>query len=84
MSHKAKEAAPVARSWGAQVIADNSGEFCGNGLRFATKAEAEAYAEELRGRWSLVRATRAVPLELAPNYAFEGGAARALGEESGA
>jgi hypothetical protein len=47
-------------SWKAEVIADNSGKFCGNGLRFATHREAEAYARDLANRWTLVSEWRVV------------------------
>ena len=42
-----------------EVIADNSGQWCGNGLRFATKKEAEEYAHDLSMRWFAVKDTRA-------------------------
>lgn len=47
-------------SYAAEVIADNSGKFCGNALRFATYAEADAYAIDLAMRWTAVRETRVV------------------------
>jgi hypothetical protein len=47
-------------SWKAEVIADGSGKFCGNGLRFATKREAETYAADLASRWTSVREWRVV------------------------
>ena len=47
-------------SYQAEVIADSSGEFVGNGLRFATQTEAQQYARDLFGRWTLVRETRVV------------------------
>jgi hypothetical protein len=47
-------------SWMAEVIADSSGKFVGNALRFATRAEAEAYVRDLAWRWTLVRETRVV------------------------
>lgn len=47
-------------SWKAEVIADNSGKFVSNALRFATKAEAEVYAADLAYRWTLVRDWRVV------------------------
>ncbi len=47
-------------SFKAEVIADNSGKFVGNGLRFASRAEAEAYARDLFSRWTLVREWRVV------------------------
>ena len=48
-------------SYAAEVIADNSGRFVGNGLRFATRRAAEEYAEDLMSRWTLVRSWRVVP-----------------------
>lgn len=47
-------------SWAAEVIADSSGEWVGNKLRFATKQEAEQYVSDLEGRWTAVRKTRVV------------------------
>jgi hypothetical protein len=47
-------------SWKAEVVADNSGKFCGNALRFASKLEAEQYAMDLMFRWVLVRRTRTI------------------------
>jgi hypothetical protein len=43
-----------------EVIADNSGEWCGNALRFDTADEARAYALDLSSRWMLVRASSVV------------------------
>jgi hypothetical protein len=50
----------IIMSWKAEVIADDSGEFCGNGLRFATKDEAQRYAIDLAYRWTSVREWRVV------------------------
>jgi hypothetical protein len=47
-------------SWKAEVIADSSGEFYGNALRFESKQEAEDYVKELMYRWTAVRETRVV------------------------
>lgn len=47
-------------SFAPEVIADSSGKWCGNALRFATREEAEANARNLASRWLLVRDTRAV------------------------
>jgi hypothetical protein len=53
-------------SWLAEVTADSSvnadgtPKFYKNGLRFATKEEAEAYASDLYGRWTSVRDKRVV------------------------
>ena len=46
-------------SWKAEVIADASGKWCGNALRFKTKKEALTYADDLYLRWTAVRARRA-------------------------
>jgi hypothetical protein len=43
-----------------EVIADNSGTWCGNGLSFTTREDAEAYARDLAARWTLVREWRVV------------------------
>lgn len=43
-----------------EVIADSTGKWCGNGLEFATKEEAEEYALDLAFRWSSVREWRVV------------------------
>ncbi len=43
-----------------EVIVDNSGEWCGNRLVFATKQESDSYADDLRWRWTLVREFRSV------------------------
>jgi hypothetical protein len=41
-------------SWKAEVIADRSGKWVSNLLRFATRDEAWAYAVDLARRWTLV------------------------------
>jgi len=46
--------------WKVEVIADNSGKWVSNALRFATQAQAEEYAIDLSCRWTLVRETRVV------------------------
>jgi hypothetical protein len=55
-------------SWKPEVIADNSGKWCGNVLRFATKAEAEEDVADLYSRWTLVRETRVVESNEPVNY----------------
>ena len=44
----------------AEVIADSSGEFCGNALRFPTAEAAKAYAQDLYCRWTAVKKWRVV------------------------
>ena len=49
------------RSYKAEVIADNSGTWCANSLRFETHEQAQTYARDLACRWSLVREYRVTP-----------------------
>ena len=46
-----------------EVIADNSGQWCGNGRTFQTTGEATEYAQDLAWRWTLVRRWRVVRTE---------------------
>lgn len=55
-------------SWRPEVIADNSGKWTPNALRFATKAEAEANVAALAERWLLVTDTRVVECDEPVNY----------------
>ena len=55
-------------SFKVEVIADASGAWCGNALRFATREEAEANAQDLMARWFAVREWRVVESSDAPNY----------------
>lgn len=48
-------------SFKAEVVADSSGEFVGNQLRFETAKLAEQYARDLASRWTLVSKWRVVP-----------------------
>ena len=57
-------------SWKSEVIADNSGNWAGNALRFATKEEAEHWVADLSLRWLAVRDTRAVESDEPVNYAI--------------
>lgn len=60
-------------SWKPEVIADSSGKWCGNALRFATKEEAEAQVANLAMRWTSVRDWRAVESTDPVNYAWRDG-----------
>jgi hypothetical protein len=53
-----------------EVIADDSGGWAGNALRFATRDEAEENVASLADRWLLVRETRVVESADAVNYAW--------------
>jgi hypothetical protein len=54
-------------NWKAEVIADSSGTWAGNGLVFATREEAELYVADLARRWTLVRETRVVETDAPVN-----------------
>jgi hypothetical protein len=56
-----------AKSYVAEVIADHTGKWIPNGLRFATREAAEAYAADLAWRWTAVREWRVVASTDAPN-----------------
>ena len=43
-----------------EVLADNSGQYVGNGLKFDHVAQAEEYGIDLMSRWTLVRSWRVV------------------------
>jgi hypothetical protein len=47
-------------SYKVEVIADSSGEWVGNGLRFDTEELARLYGADLAGRWLSVREWRVV------------------------
>ena len=60
-------------SYAAEVIADSSGQWAGNALRFETAEEARAYASNLAGRWMLVTETRVVESVEPVNYRWVDG-----------
>lgn len=66
------------QSFKAEVIADNSGTWAGNGLRFATAEEAERYAIDLSHRWTLVREHRVVSSDDPVNSIWSQSMGRAL------
>ncbi len=47
-------------SYAPEVIADSSGEWTGNGLRFERREDAQQWAFDLSLRWTLVREFRVV------------------------
>jgi hypothetical protein len=55
------------RSWKVEVIADSSGKWSSNALRFKTKPEAETYAKDLASRWTSVTVWRVVESDEEPN-----------------
>lgn len=64
----AEAAAP--KSYKPEVIADSSGKWCGNSLRFRTREEAEKNVENLQARWLLVTDTRVSESEDEPTHAW--------------
>lgn len=60
-------------AWRPEVIADETGKWCGNALRFATKEEAEANVRDLMMRWFAVRETRVVECADPVNYRWVNG-----------
>jgi hypothetical protein len=60
-------------SWKPEVIADSSGQWSSNAVRFATEAEAGAYVRDLYRRWTLVTKFRVIESEDPVNYRWEDG-----------
>jgi hypothetical protein len=61
------------RSWKVEVIADASGEWCGNAMRYPTYRAADAAGYSLSLRWMLVREYRVVSSEDPVNASRDGG-----------
>ena len=59
-------------SFAVEVIADASGEWCGNAMRYPTYRAADAAGYSLSRRWTLVREYRVVRSEDAPNADRDG------------
>jgi hypothetical protein len=60
----------IPMSFKPEVIADSSGKWSGNALRFATREEAEANVHDLMMRWFAVRDTRVVECDDPVNYSY--------------
>jgi hypothetical protein len=61
-----------------EVIADASGKWCGNALRFATREEAAANVQDLMMRWFAVTETRVVESDDPVNYRYVDGRLESL------
>jgi hypothetical protein len=57
-------------SWKGEVIADDTGTWTSNAMRFATDAEAKQYVYDLAMRWLAVREWRTMPSPDPVNYAI--------------
>lgn len=55
-----QQAIETSKPYKVEVIADDSGIWAGNALRFETVEEAKEYGVDLYGRWILVREFRVV------------------------
>lgn len=62
-------------SWKPEVIADSTGQWYSNGLRFATEQEAKDYVADLAMRWTAVRDTRVVKSDDTVTHTMIGGKA---------
>jgi hypothetical protein len=60
-------------SYKTEVLADSSGKWAGNGLRFATEQEAKDYVADLYSRWTAVRETRVVESDDPVSHEWRGG-----------
>lgn len=56
-----------------EVIADRSGQWAWNALRFDTREEAEEYVADLSVRWTAVRDTRVTETDDPVNAAYTAG-----------
>jgi len=61
-------------SFKAEVVADSTGKFCGNALRFGSREEAEIYARDLMQRWTAVTEWRVVTSDDPVNRVITGNA----------
>jgi hypothetical protein len=57
-------------SWKPQVYLPNESKWCGNGLAFATKEEAENNARDLLMRWFVPTDSRAIESDEPVNYQY--------------
>jgi len=72
----------MSRSFKPEVIADSTGKWCDNALRFTTREEAEAQVFNLMMRWTAVRETRVVESDDPPNYRWGPGGLERIIEEA--
>jgi len=56
-----------------EVIADDSGKWCGNACVFGSEAEASSYIADLYRRWTAVRSTRVTETDAQVNYTWSKG-----------
>lgn len=56
------------------MMQTDTNEFSGNALRFATREEAEAYAQDLYSRWTMAVGWKVEESDDPVNYRWEDGA----------
>lgn len=61
-----------------EVIADSTGKWCSNALRFETRKEAEDQVRALSWRWTAVSGTRVVECDDPVNYRYLNGKLEAV------
>jgi hypothetical protein len=54
-------------SWRVEVVADSSGQWATNGMRYRTRADAEAAGRDIASRWFAVKEWRVVESSDEPN-----------------
>lgn len=72
----------MAKSWKPEVMADSSGNWYDNALRFATEKEAFDNARNLMQRWLAVRDFRATECDDPVNYSYVNGKLEAIGGQA--
>lgn len=65
-------------SYKPEVIADSSGKWTSNAVRFASETEAQIYVVDLSMRWTSVRDTRVVESDDPVTYELVDGHARPI------
>ena len=73
-----KKESQAPKSYAAEVIADSSGSWCGNGLTFVSSSEAGEYAKDLASRWLAVREHRVVGKDCPATHEMKDGKAHAI------
>jgi hypothetical protein len=58
-------------SWKVEIVADSSGNWSNNGVRFASREEADAYGHHLLERWPAIRQVRVAESTDPVNYRME-------------
>lgn len=71
------------KSYKVEVKVFGDEKFYSNGIRLATKEEAEGYGRDLTSRWTLAEKWRVSEDEEVPNYVFEAGQLKLIERAAG-